>query len=371
MNTQCRSLLVVLCLLTAVAGSTFSAKAAKPAPTPPPPPAFDNQVISYGMIWGGGVMNADGSKPLTVIDLNGQTISTIGRPSWSPDGKRVAFVAHIDSFGGAGLYVHDLTTHALTLVTPLLEPRGGAAWSPQPGPDGRYKIAFNDDPTSEFPHNLYDLYIINEDGTGLTRLTNTPLDNEHGLAWSPDGSMIMVTAAQYTWDGERRVQMGKQLRMHALGLDAAGTVVITDTLDALAGTGHTWFAANPDGSLTRNFESSVGSWSRAGDQIVIRHINEMTGKWSLYTVDLVTSAVTPLTEHLPGGQGSPCWSPDDSKILFMGEDMPGLVKKGNRITSGTVFLDAFTIGADGLKQVTIGRSDIRGLEWWRGDPATR
>ena len=61
--------------------------------------------------------------------------------------------------------------------------------SPTWSPDGR-RIAFvYEDPQAG--GNL-DLYAIATDGTGLVRLTDTPGD-EFLPAWSPDGSTIAVT----------------------------------------------------------------------------------------------------------------------------------------------------------------------------------
>jgi Tol biopolymer transport system component len=66
----------------------------------------------------------------------------------------------------------------------------GPAWSP----DGR-KIAFysnRDDPnpTSCRPRCTYDVYVMNADGSGVTRLTDDPAQ-DRGPAWSPDGQRIV------------------------------------------------------------------------------------------------------------------------------------------------------------------------------------
>jgi Tol biopolymer transport system component len=84
---------------------------------------------------------ADGSRvrPLGAVPLHGVS------PEWSPDGSRVAFVSFVDH-------------------------------------NGRFCSGESCAPNGE-------IYVVNADGTGLTRLTSSKADDEHPT-WSPDGSRI-------------------------------------------------------------------------------------------------------------------------------------------------------------------------------------
>jgi len=115
-------------------------------------------------------------------------------PAWSPDGKTIAFSRLADPslpIEEATLYRADADGSQLRALGP--EPVRGVspAWSP----DGR-RIAF----VSFADHNgpacpvdgcppSGEIYVVDADGTGLTRLTTSEADDEHPT-WSPNGSRI-------------------------------------------------------------------------------------------------------------------------------------------------------------------------------------
>ena len=150
----------------------------------------DGEKIAYSKIPGPSVgfaiytMDADGMS---------QTRLTFGDsyrtdPNWSPDGKRIVFDAHFDIgvVNADGTGVTQLTNFGEdTLVAAPL-------WSP----DGS-KIAFSmevGDIHDEQPEFFVDLWIMNPDGSGAMKLTNTGAWADYGrvAAWSPDGSRIAV-----------------------------------------------------------------------------------------------------------------------------------------------------------------------------------
>jgi TolB protein len=83
--------------------------------------------------------------------------------------------------GRGDIYVINVDRSGLTRLTSAPRTDSAADWSP----DGS-KIAFasrRDDGNGE-------IYVMNSDGTEQTRLTNTPRSYEAFPAWSPDGSRI-------------------------------------------------------------------------------------------------------------------------------------------------------------------------------------
>ena len=97
---------------------------------------------------------------------------------WSPDGSRIAF-SNPDPGAGPGISSNVFTVRADgTGLVKLTDSRGGKvhngfdSWSP----DGR-KIAF----VSNLDGGAYDIYTMNSDGTGRTQLTHGP--EAHHAAW--------------------------------------------------------------------------------------------------------------------------------------------------------------------------------------------
>ncbi|MXY43256.1 MAG: DUF5050 domain-containing protein, partial [Dehalococcoidia bacterium] len=127
--------------------------------------------------WEIHVMNADGSDQRRLTD----NLAWDGMPSWSPDSQRIAFHTTIDE--NAEIYVMNADGSDQANLT------NDAAndWSPSWSPDGR-RIAFHShrDGNSE-------IYIMNADGSDQTRLTNNPARDIRPV-WSSDGRSIAFTS---------------------------------------------------------------------------------------------------------------------------------------------------------------------------------
>ena len=137
------------------------------------------------------VANADGSGLTRLTEYAGADLA----PSWSGDGRQIYFLSdNRDGQGTLDLYVMNA---AGTDAHPVLRgiDTGGFPWPRRAysvSPDGS-RIALGEMSSSI----NRDLFLVNADGSGLTRIVDLPCDVnythcEHveALAWSRDGQRI-------------------------------------------------------------------------------------------------------------------------------------------------------------------------------------
>ena len=164
------------------------------------------------------VMNADGSGQRLVAADGG------GVPSFTPDGGTIAFERYlkgiflVDSAGGnergilADRNVIDPTTHQRTFETNT---------QPRFSPDGRRIVFVRRTVVSSIgssPVVDVDLYAMNADGSGVTRLTSTAGVDESSPSFSPDATKIVyVRRAAGAGDFELSVDNSKIGVMNADG----------------------------------------------------------------------------------------------------------------------------------------------------------
>ena len=142
--------------------------------------------------------NRDGNSEIYVMDTDGgnQRKLTNNRhgdwsPSWSPDGKRIAFVSNrdghvIDGIPTSDIYVMDAdggNQQNLTNNPP------GSDWFPSWSPDGKH-IAFVSDRDGPFNP---EIYVMDADGGNQQRLTENRV-HDWFPSWSPDGKRIAFSS---------------------------------------------------------------------------------------------------------------------------------------------------------------------------------
>jgi Tol biopolymer transport system component len=131
-------------------------------------------------------MDPDGSNPRPLVKLPGMRWH--GSPTWSRDGKMVAFDATSGAFPAAHLYVYVVKGPFKGMLRDM-----GQGQFPAFSPDDR-TIAFGGggDPNAPQPNaaqpNVPGVWLMDSDGTNRRRLC----DGDHPK-WSPDGKRLAVT----------------------------------------------------------------------------------------------------------------------------------------------------------------------------------
>ena len=190
--------------------------------------SLDGKRIAYTS--SGAMDIAGGHWRIYVIDADGKNRQRLSndavddwQPSWSPNGERIAFVSRRDG-RGIDIYVMDADGGNQQRLTENPAPDIDPSWSP----DGE-RIAFvstrdgNDDRGGN-----YEIYVINADGKNLRRLTRNPAP-DIDPSWSPDGKRIAFVS---TRDGN--------FEIYVMNADGA-RLVRRRTKDHSADIEPTWF----------------------------------------------------------------------------------------------------------------------------------
>lgn len=252
------------------------------------------------------VMNGDGSGERRVtFSMWGNSLS----PRWSPNGKTIAFHNLVTPGGANEIYLVGADGSGLRQLTHMSElGLGGAAfatWSP----NGK-KIAFT---STANP----DIYVIDVDGSDLTRLTDDPATDARP-DWSPDGTRIAFTS-------NRDAAPGNPGDIYVMNADSSGEPVRLTSARGLDDRA----AWSPNGQKIA-FESS-----RDGDRDIYEMNADGTGQQPL-TFNSVVDA-------------NPAWSPNGQEIAFHRQlfVLPGL-----DLPNGSDLFAVRTDGSGEERQIT-------------------
>ena len=140
------------------------------------------------------VNNATGKDQIRIADADGRGVRRFAAsndydsgPSWSPDGRQLLFTSGRDGTGTTEIYVADTPdgTNVRRLTFRPLEDYG-AEWSP----DGRQIVWHSRETNTDKFH----LYVMNADGSNQRRLTPDRSAPDSSPAWSPDSRRLLWTS---------------------------------------------------------------------------------------------------------------------------------------------------------------------------------
>ena len=211
--------------------------------------------------------------------------------SWSPDGKRIAFVSdrdgHINIRGRSTdeIYVMDADGGNQQNVTNDPHNDRDPSWSP----DGK-RIVFSSYRDNNRDHNI-EIYVIDADGSNPERLTNNLTEDQYP-SWSPDGERIVFSARR---EGHFENDFGITYEIYMMDADGDNEQRLTENRH------NDWDPSwSPDGERIA-FHSD-----RKGDVV----------SWDIYVIDADGGNPQKLTNNRHGDY-SPSWSPDGERIAFM------------------------------------------------------
>jgi Tol biopolymer transport system component/energy-converting hydrogenase Eha subunit A len=248
----------------------------------------------YGDYYGWDIctMAADGTN---VKNISNNTAMDL-HPTWSPDGKKIAFESTREWHNKSSIYVMDADGNNVICLTPEPKICRFPAWSP----DGK-RIAYcvmkmsavgpsdNAADEKEIPDTIV---IMNADGTAKTLLTNG-----YSPSWFPDSQRLAFIAdIMGTWEISSIDIYGSEMKKYDVLRKAMANYGST-----LPATEFPMLAVSPDGK-----------------SIAVEYFDFVAGQ-KIYILNLDTGKLTTLTGRLGGSSYCPTWSSDGKKIVFTQE----------------------------------------------------
>ena len=217
------------------------------------------------------------------------------QPSWSPDGKRIAFMSdrdgHVDILGGVlnfEIYVMDADGGNQQNLTNDPNNDSAPSWSP----DGKRIVFSSDrDGNREGNRNNSEIYVMDADGGNQQRLTENDFFDT-APSWSPDGERIAFMSRR---DGHFIGDFGLSYEIYVMDADGKNTRRLTN--NRKSDSSPSW---SPDG------RSIVFSADRKADDV----------NFEIYVMDDDGNNQRRLTNNREDDK-TPSWSSDGKRIVFL------------------------------------------------------
>jgi Tol biopolymer transport system component len=253
------------------------------------------------------------------------------------------------AFVNTGLYTIKPDGSDPTLLLGAESDIRNVVWSP----DGT-KIAFEHQEPSDFYDN--DIYVMNADGSDLTNLTNTSIEQgEQYPRWSPDGSKLAFERNRNIWmmnaDGSDQTRLTDTAPSDFGGNSApewspdGSKIAFVKSLLFDEKEGSNIYVADADGSneipLTNNRANEFDPvWSPDGSKIAFQ--STRNGYGEIFTINPNGSNLSRLTNN-ESADFRPVWRPDGTKIAFLCAELPGICTINPDGSDLTTITSAFSV----------------------------